>query len=59
MHCMDVTLQWTANICTAGISAENIYSAQTQVSLRHCQKMHLLLQITADVPFVSTRAAGA
>lgn len=52
MHCMDIPLQRTTNICTAGISAENIYSAQTLVSPREtakrCYKMHPLLQIIAD-----------
>lgn len=36
-------------MCSLDISAENIYSMQTQAHLqertRHCQKMHLLLQI--------------
>lgn len=55
-HCQ----QRTANICSPGISAENIPSMQAQVYPRepaqHCQGMHLLLQIIADVPFVSTGA---
>lgn len=60
------TSQRTANICSLGTSAENIHSRQGQVhpweSARHCQGMHLLLQIIADVPFVRlglvSRGAG-
>lgn len=41
-----------------GISAENIHGTQAQVypweTARHCQGMHLLLQIISDMPFVST-----
>lgn len=52
MHCMDIPLQRTTTICTAGISAESIYSAQTLVSPREtakrCYKMHPLLRIIAD-----------